>query len=295
MDSVRQLFGSMGGVLKVGFVLLTLYILYLIYQFLFNNTETQKDYQIYTDIKLSKNEKYPSTNAPADKYDNTNSAASVKIFSLSPGSEFSISFWMYYKDPSWRLGHNKHILSLGDMIGDSTAGNQALVVYLGAYQNSLKVSTNAHNTAGTASSDRPLRGADIDILFRQQETAPMQFQNNPSMCDINQVDLQKWVLINVVSNGSTLDVYADGKLARSCILPGNINISNTIYLNLFAYGGFGGFVSNLTCHQYALNPEQVWRYYMAGPGPTYTPWQYMKSLFDPKAVGSFQYPKYPNT
>ena len=291
MDSVRQLFSSMGGVLKVGFVLLTLYILYLIYNFLFKNTETQKDYRIYTDIKLSRNEKYPSTNASADRYD----TGSTNTLSIKTGREFSISFWMYYKDPSWRLGQNKHILSLGDIIGDSAAGDQALVVYLGAYQNSLKVSTNAVRSSDAAATTIPLKGPDINRLFTQKESVPIAFENNPSMCDINQVDLQKWVLVNIVSNGTTIDIYADGKLARSCILPGNIRISGNIYLNLFAYGGFGGFVSNLTCHEYALNPEQVWRYYMAGPGPSYSPWQYIQSLFDPKAVGSFQYPKYPNT
>ena len=111
------------------------------------------------------------------------------------------------------------------------------------------------------------------------------------------LDLQKWVLVNVVSNGTTIDVYLDGKLGRSCILPGNIkiDINKATTLKLFMHAGFGGYVSNLSLHEYALNPEQIWRYYMAGPGPSYTPWQYIQSLFDPKAIGSFSYPAYPGT
>jgi len=294
MDSVRELFGSISGVLKIGFIFLTLYILYLTYQFLFSNTASQLDFHIYKDIKLARNQNYPRTNAPANVYDST--TTKPEIFTISDGSEFSISFWLYYKDPSWRLGQNKHILSLGDVIGESSAGDQKLVIFLGAYQNSLGVSTNAVKENSVSSSNRPLKGSDFNSFFTSQGSVPTAFANNPSMCDINQIDLQKWVLINVVSNGTTLDVYADGKLARSCILPGIIGIGQSkVNLNLLAYGGFGGFISNLTCQQYALNPEQVWRYYMTGPGPSYTPWQYIASLFDPRVVGSFQYPKYPDT
>ena len=94
MDSVRELFGSISGVLKIGFIFLTLYILYLIYQFLFSNTASQLDFHIYKDIKLARNQNYPRTNAPANVYDST--ITKPGIFTISDGSEFSISFWIYY-------------------------------------------------------------------------------------------------------------------------------------------------------------------------------------------------------
>jgi hypothetical protein len=37
-------------------------------------------------------------------------------------------------------------------------------------------------------------------------------------CDI-EIDLQRWTQVTVVINGRTCDVYMDGKLARSCVLP----------------------------------------------------------------------------
>jgi hypothetical protein len=56
-------------------------------------------------------------------------------------------------------------------------------------------------------------------------------------------------------------------------------------------GGFGGFLSNMIAYNYALNPEQVWRLYMSGPGPQYSLMDYLKSLFNPKSLGSFDFPK----
>ena len=284
MDSVRQSMGGGVGIfLKVIFVGITLYILYLCYNFLFSNNANQLDFPIYTAVTLGRSADYAAATAPTIVFP----TSKVSIFSIATGSEFSISTWVYYKDPSYKNGKNKHILSIVDNSGT------CLVVFLGGYQNSLGVRTNTVLSGG-ASRSNPI---DMSALF--DTTAPISgtLANQSNMCDINQIDLQKWVLVNVVSNGTTLDVYLDGKLGRSCILPGSIYINNskTVSLKLFEYGGFGGYVSNLSLHQYALNPEQIWRYYMKGPGPSYTPWQYIQTLFDPKAVGSFSYPAYPGT
>ena len=39
------------------------------------------------------------------------------------------------------------------------------------------------------------------------------------MCDLTDIDLQRWINITVSVNGRIVDVYYDGKLARSCVLP----------------------------------------------------------------------------
>jgi len=46
-----------------------------------------------------------------------------------------------------------------------------------------------------------------------------------------------------------------------------------------------------TAYNYALNPDEIWRLYMSGPGPQYGAMDWLKSLFDPKAIGSLEYPK----
>jgi hypothetical protein len=62
-------------------------------------------------------------------------------------------------------------------------------------------------------------------------------------------------------------------------------------LSMCNYKGFGGFISNTSAYNYALNPEQVWRLYMAGPGPQYSLWQYITSIFNSKEAMTFDYPK----
>jgi hypothetical protein len=84
----------------------------------------------------------------------------------------------------------------------------------------------------------------------------------------------------------------DGKLARSCILPSFFRVDkSSTMMSICDYKGFGGFVSNISAYNYALNPEQVWKLFMSGPGPQYTFLQYITAIFDPKSTLDIGYPK----
>ena len=61
-------------------------------------------------------------------------------------------------------------------------------------------------------------------------------------------------------NGKTVDVYYDGKLARSCVLPSFYKVDAGGYsAKLLAYGGFGGQISTTNIYDSALNPEQAYK------------------------------------
>ena len=282
MESIREsLSGSTGIFVRILFILLSFYLLYVIYQFLYSETDTN-DFLVMPDVTLGR----PSgaaASSDAALITFANNDKETKIMKIVTGDDFSITFWMYIKDINWRTSNNKFILSLGEAIG----GKQSLLVYLSAYKYGLHVRTNAVNDSST--DVRPLQDQDVSPTFKTQSS----IVPSKSACDINNVDLQKWVHVSIVSSAKTLDVYLEGKLARSCILPGNIHFPQIYYLNLFAYNGFGGFISNLTTHDYSLNPEQIWTKYMAGPGPKFTLTQYFSSLFDPKKLGTLTYPAYP--
>jgi hypothetical protein len=82
-------------------------------------------------------------------------------------------------------------------------------------------------------------------------------------------------------NGRTVDSYVDGKLARSCVLPSNFKVDAGGYsANLLAYGGFGGQISTTTMYDAALNPEMVYRNYIAGPDQITGFSQWFTSFFD---------------
>ena len=102
------------------------------------------------------------------------------------------------------------------------------------------------------------------------------------MCDLPEVDLQRWVNLTVSVNGKTVDVYLDGKLARSCVLPDFYKVDAGGYsASLLEYGGFGGQISTTSVYDAALNPEQVYKKYMAGPEPITGIVQWLTSFLTP--------------
>jgi hypothetical protein len=102
------------------------------------------------------------------------------------------------------------------------------------------------------------------------------------LCDLPEIDLQRWVNITIAANGRTVDVYLDGKLARSCVLPSFFKVDAGGYsAYLLSYGGFGGQIANVSMYDAALNPEQVYKNYMAGPQPITNLGDWIKSFFAP--------------
>lgn len=217
---------------------------------------------------------------------------------LYEGGEFTISTWIYINNWSYRQGFNKSIISIGGPNFDT------IRIYLGGYKPSLSVrlqtkENNASNntipsgginvTLGnkmgqTDSLDKATQNATFNIL--QSDSGLL---DSSPLCDLPEIDLQRWVNISVSVTGRTVDVYYDGKLARSCVLPSFYKVDAGGYsANLLAYGGFGGEISTTTMYDSALNPEQVYKNYMAGPEPITNIFSWLSSFFTPGITVSVQ-------
>lgn len=272
-------FGSLGGIL---FAILALVALYYLYQYLYGSNGMEGK-TLVTSVKAGNPDKGMIFLADA-------------LPAIYEGGEFSINTWIYINDYAVNRGKNKAVLVLG---GSSFA---TLAIYLGPYKNSLnvRVHTKGGETAaagnaalGPSSSSGPddLSTTSLTRMFSGTQT-DVSLTDSSRPCDIPAVDMQRWIQVTVCLNNKTCDVYMDGKLARSCVLPSFYRVDKSNFaLTMVPYGGFGGFVSNSSAYNYALNPEQVWRLYMAGPGPQYSLIDYIDSLFDPKAVGALDFPK----
>jgi hypothetical protein len=116
-----------------------------------------------------------------------------------------------------------------------------------------------------------------------------------SKCSVGDVELQKWVLFTFCLNNKVMDIYMDGKLARSCVLPSMYSVgsdpSKPISLKMAGYGGFGGFIGRTVMSNYALNPEEVWKLYMTGPGPEMSIFESFGALFDPSYYKNVKFPE----
>jgi hypothetical protein len=218
-----------------------------------------------------------------------NVATKPALFTIPPiyeGGEYSISFWIYVTGFKDQTGLNKHILEIRGV------NYSTLVVGLGAHKNKLMTRV---NTAGSSalSGRTSLNTNEVKSLFTSTQVPSGLLEQGMELCDLPEIDLQRWVSINIVLNGRTCDLYMDGKLARSCVLPGPFKVDPKGYqMKLVDFDGFEGYLSDVTCYQYALNPDQAYRIYMGGPSDTassnFTGW--LKSIFGLEGTVTYKVP-----
>jgi hypothetical protein len=161
----------------------------------------------------------------------------------------------------WNTGRadNKPFLSLS---GGNTAATAklTLLMYLGKNTNKLgvRVTTESTRTGGNnVILNDVLAGTGIytdDAI-------------NFKKCDIEQVDLQKWVNITTVLSGRTLDIYIDGKLSRSCLLEGLFMVDGDVPTLKLGHKdkGFGGIIGMTRAANFAYSPDRIYNYYQQGP------------------------------
>ena len=155
-------------------------------------------------------------------------------------SNFSYSIWFYINDWNYQFGKNKVIFGRMEQgtgtIADVSGINPSPLVVLGQTENNLNVY---------------LQCEGIDT---------------PSMCSIDNIPIQKWVCLVVSVYSRTMDLYLDGKLVRTCLLPGVPNISTSSDVLVTPYGGFNGWTSRFQYFSNSLNPQDAWNIYTQGYG-----------------------------
>jgi hypothetical protein len=177
-----------------------------------------------------------------------------------PSSNFAYSVWFYVNDWNYRYGEPKVIFGrMGGKSGNeggSVPGVGGLdpcpAVVLGAIENNISVSLGCY--------------PGID----QEPTTP---GGNTVVhtCNVANVPIQKWVNLVISVYGRTMDLYIDGKLVRTCLLPGVANINNDANIFVTPKGGFDGWTSKLQYYPNSLNPQEVWNIYSRG----YSDWASM--------------------
>jgi len=88
-------------------------------------------------------------------------------------------------------------------------------------------------------------------------------------CKVTNVPIQKWTNITISVFGTSLDVYMDGKLVKTCILDGIPNNTATEDVFITPLGGFSGWTSKFAYYPNPVNPQQAWDIYQAGYGASW--------------------------
>lgn len=287
---------SGGGVFKMG-VGLIIFIaivigLYYLYDFLYGSTLAKASVSI-----LSGTPSMSKATVNVSTVTGTGQAVSkTDLTGVLDGGQYSTSMWIYVSDTK---GFNKagganlaHLLEISNnRFSASTKGNTLLFVGLNPTNGTLVVRqsssdpTEVIDNAMASGSATTATKYPLESLISQYST-DTKFSNSDDRCDIiNGIEYQRWILVSVVGNGRTLDVYIDGKLARSCIYKGSFALGSTAGTGqaIVGYNNSGnlkGFFSKGEFYNYALTPDQIWANYQAGPGGTFSFSDFFSTLFN---------------
>jgi hypothetical protein len=159
-------------------------------------------------------------------------------------SNFTYSIWFYIDDWNYRYGEAKVIF--GRMAGGTGEKHPCPSVVLGPIQNNINVSLAVY----PGLDEIPEDGSNFIV----------------HTCGVSNVPIQRWCNFLVSVYGRTLDLYLDGKLVRTCVLPGVANIDTNAPVYVTPMGGFSGWTSRFQYWADASNPQKAWNIYKAGYG-----------------------------
>ena len=149
-------------------------------------------------------------------------------------SNFAYSSWFYINDWNYRYGEAKVIFGRMGASSDASGGSIPGVIALGCYP-----------------------GADVQPTTTGGKTIV-------HTCSIANIPIQKWVNLIVSVYGRTMDLYIDGKLVRTCLLPGVASVNNDANIYVTPKGGFDGWTSKIAYYPNSLNPQDAWNIYVKG-------------------------------
>lgn len=107
---------------------------------------------------------------------------------------------------------------------------------------------------------------DINDTKKNQITVTFKNMNNTSEHIIaRDIELQKWLCIQIVMRDIIIDFYINGELVQSKTLNYVPILSDKGNLIIGKDNGFNGTMTNLTYYNYALNEFDLNKYYNSGP------------------------------
>lgn len=250
MDAVRNFAsGNRGGIINVVYIVAFLVVLYYLYKFLLAGSDLEVN---ILDVEVDANT--PNGYVISNKPD-------VRV---KQGGEYTISFWMYINSWDYRSGLAKSVLQIVD---NATAAQYSLLTTV-LYPNEQKLMVRVHTDSETTGSTDYTKRTNFDQLLSGSSAGNMFAPTMETpMCDLQDIDLQRWINVTVSVNGRIVDVYYDGKLARSCVLPDIPSAPATGLQSVVIgqKGGFGGKVSGIQFFAYPLTPDRIYSIYQAGP------------------------------
>ena len=160
---------------------------------------------------------------------------------IGANGTFGMQFWMFLSDWDYNFSKEKTVVK---RIATGTSTDVSPHITLHPTDNSLQVKIAIYPTTtgtGTASST-----------------------GDSFTCTVENVPLQRWFSVSVTVFQRNVDIYIDGRLVKSCVLPGVPKpVLGDIHVGDDA-NGFSGSVCNLKSYATMLGPVDAKAYAAAG-------------------------------
>lgn len=169
-----------------------------------------------------------------------------------PQTNFAYSVWIYINDWNYRYGESKTIFERKTELNKPCPN-----VSLDPIENNLTITLTCFPGNGTDVSNTVIH-----------------------MCKVTNIMVQKWVNITISVYNKVLDVYLDGKLVKTNMLPGIVNNVNGGDVVITPRGGFNGYTAKLQYYPNPLNPNEALHIYNKG----YSPWAQLYNSYQFKVA-----------
>ena len=174
-------------------------------------------------------------------------------------SNFTYSMWMYIDDWNYRYGEEKVLF--GRMVVGSKTTQPCPSVVLGALENNVIVSLTVFPGQDTVPTTTSTSTSSTSTTTTTSSSASIVHR-----CAVANVPIQKWVNLLVSVYGRSMDIYLDGKLVRTCVLPGVAKIDANAPVYITPNGGFSGWTAKFQYWADSCDPQKAWNIYEAGYG-----------------------------
>ena len=163
---------------------------------------------------------------------------------IGAGADYGLQYWMYISNWDYRFGQDKDILK-------RVAANDPKIVgpriFLAPTENTLHVQLSLYPTDQQAGSAEPGMSSTGDSFT----------------CSVENVPLQSWFSVSLTVFQRNLDIYINGRLVKSCVLPGIPKPAlGDVILN--DNGGFAGSICNVNGYSEMLNPDDTKSFHAKG-------------------------------
>lgn len=221
-------------------------------------------------------------------------SSSISLNSSIPNSAYGI--WMYVDD--WNYGYGKE-----KVVFRRVNNGHGIRVHLGSHTNDLKIiSSYTPDGSGTGNNDSDsgtgsgmtldydlqsrIRDSHADLPHYHDDEGNAKPGDNPDgftgilessikegmtpsyethVCVVKNIPLQKFCHIIVSYNDKALDVYLNGKLVKTCLIPGIPYIDSDADVKVTPKGeSYSGYSSKFKFWPAPMDPQKAWDNYSDG-------------------------------